>query len=107
MNDLTDRELQSLRNLGNEAETAADEIERLRHDIERHIAIVAESEAKLAEAQRDAARYRWLRDAACDHEVSPWVTAWNDPDNTALGEHLCEGPELDAAIDAAMAGDKP
>jgi hypothetical protein len=31
---LTDRELQSLRNLGNEAEAAADEIERLRAEVE-------------------------------------------------------------------------
>ena len=42
---LTDQELQSLRNMGNEAEAAADEIMELR---------------------RDAARYRWLRSARPD-----------------------------------------
>ena len=35
---MTDRELQTLRNMGNECEKAADEIERLRYQIEACIA---------------------------------------------------------------------
>lgn len=35
MDMLTDKQLQSLRNLGNEAEEAADEIERLRAEVTR------------------------------------------------------------------------
>lgn len=43
-------------------------------------------ERELAEAQRDARRYRWLRE--------PLVT----------GGYVAEGAEADAAIDAAMGG---
>ena len=38
---LTDRELQGLRNMGNEAEAAADEIDRLRSLLDRRPAINA------------------------------------------------------------------
>lgn len=55
---LTDKELQSLRNLGNEAEAAADEIVRLRAEVsrlrsERDAAVAAERErcAKLCEQE--------------------------------------------------------
>ena len=60
-------------------------------------------ERELAEARRDAERYRWLRDEAIhfvchDGTDSPWVV---------LGKSAYEcaptcGGELDAAIDAAM-----
>ena len=61
---------------------AADEIERLR--------------ARLAEAERDAARYRWLRKAR-EH----WDVLHRE-DEDAYWQDLA-GNELDAAIDAAMA----
>lgn len=48
---------------------AADEVDRLRHDIERHVEIACELatecerlRAELAECKRDAERYRWVRD---------------------------------------------
>lgn len=50
---------------------AADEVDRLRHDIERHVEIACELatecerlRAELASCGRDAERYRWLRDWA-------------------------------------------
>ncbi len=74
------RELQSLRNLGGICEDAADEIERLR---------------------LDAARYRWLRtqsnDIAC-------VFSQVKPGYMVALDCFRHGPELDAAIDAAMKG---
>ena len=42
---LTDRELQSLRNMGNEAEAAADEIAELRHAAAEH---AAQADARIA-----------------------------------------------------------
>lgn len=64
---------------------------------------IEQLERELAEARRDAERYRWLRDEAIhfvchDGTDSPWVV---------LGKSAYEcaptcGGELDAAIDAAM-----
>jgi hypothetical protein len=84
---MTDRELQSLRNLGNEREAAADEIVRLR-------AAVMSTEGEwvghktLTELRKDAERYRWLRDKAY----------------TAVAVRMMQNMpgEMDAAIDAAM-----
>lgn len=56
--------------------------------------------AALEAAQKDAARYRWFRDAPgigldyiCDH--------WLNPNGSMI-----PGSRLDAAIDAAMKGEK-
>ena len=81
---LTDQELQSLRNLGNEAESAADEIEQLR---------------------KDAARYRYLRNRI-PHDVlntrGDAPGCWIDHELEQRLE-LLTGPDADAKIDAAMA----
>lgn len=55
-------------------------------------------EARLAALERDAARYRWLRDRA----ENPWPV--NSPEMVRL--YIIErGPTLDQAIDAAMAAE--
>jgi hypothetical protein len=63
-------------------------------------------EAALAEAQKDAARYRWLRGDSCpDHSVrwTRWeVRRWNPPRWT---DDL-RRDALDAAIDAAMEAER-
>jgi chromosome segregation ATPase len=85
---------------------AEEEIARLKDDlakgIDRELAMESEMSAlraKLAEAERDARRYRWLRSTAdneCDYlslEDRAWQMLYNGtPD------------ELDAAIDQAMEG---
>jgi len=62
--------------------------------------------AALDEAQADAARYRWLRDQApgetnFDHCTGDNFVAIHVPFSGF------EAPDLDAAIDAARAGEKP
>ena len=52
---------------------------------------------RLAEAERDAARYRWLRSAV----------PWTDKIYMMVGVRVLDPSAMDAAIDAAMAGDKP
>lgn len=61
--------------------------------LDRAAEIAARADARIAELERDAARYRWLRecDIAGDRAVHN-------------GDELREGDSLDAAIDAARAG---
>jgi hypothetical protein len=54
---LTDRELQSLRNLGNEAEAAADEIERLRAEVDMLREDAERLEYLMRHLPEDALRY--------------------------------------------------
>lgn len=92
----------------------AEELERLRAENERlknDAAIYYESaagllatndalRAQLAEAQRDAERWRWLRNHARIFRQSPDMSGnhyWMVQTTTTL-----RGPTLDAAIDAAM-----
>ena len=81
---MTDQQLQSLRNMGNEFEDAADEIDALRVD---------------------ADRYRWLRADAYEcvvphgNQVRGSRTGWIT--------HIHPGSSFDSAIDAARTqGDK-
>ena len=84
------------------------EIERLRHDIERHIAIASEHatecerlRAELAECKMDAERYRWLR---AQHWATSNLTAVRNPQQALrLGSDCPSGERLDALIDAALA----
>ena len=80
---------------------AVREIERLRHDIERHIAIASEYatecerlRAELAACREDAERYRWLR----EH--------WDDV-NHPVDFIICNSfvTTLDADVDAARKGE--
>ena len=80
---------------------AVREIERLRHDIERHIAIASEYatecerlRAELAAGREDAERYRWLR----EH--------WDDV-NHPVDFIICNSfvTTLDADVDAARKGE--
>ncbi len=75
---LTDQELQSLRNLGNEAEAAADEIKRLRAELVRRRTRAAlpqaarnERERLLALAKRRAAHEA----SAAAHHAGRWQPA--------------------------------
>ena len=64
---------------------AAAEIDRLR--------------SELAECRKDAARYQWLRSINC-----PWPGVFQHEGNDDYGWSAIAGQDLDAAIDAAMAG---
>ena len=59
-----------------------------------------EAAARIEELERDAARYRYLRDRDLDTIDKGGVFAGRTPQNVVLN-----GDDLDAAIDAAMAGD--
>lgn len=60
-----------------------------------------DTKANLAEARRDAARYRWMRDKSNTARRSdPMVCLYPLDD-----QKLIDGKELDAAIDAARLGD--
>ena len=72
---------------------AADEIGRLRLELCQSEGRCETLRARLAEAERDAARYRWLRADECDaDEISRRCSLFE----ATYDEHL------DAAIDAAM-----
>ena len=78
--------------------------DRAQQALERIAALETEIErlrAELAEAQRDAERYRWLRGDSCaDHSVrwTQWeVRCWQAP----LWTHDLRRAELDAEIDRA------
>ena len=59
---------------------------------------IAELETDLELARRDVERYRWLRDESGNDHHTPWcAVGYSDP-TWLTGEHL------DAAIDAARAG---
>jgi len=66
---------------------------------------IADLKAKLAAAEKDAERYRWLRDDAY-HSDPENGCAW-----AVFGSHHgdavpCHGTELDEAVDAAIAKEK-
>ena len=89
-----------------EAESALEEVAALRADLDRAIvnfgdaaATVCDLRAQLAEAQKDAERWRWLKDHARIFRQSPDMSGnhyWMVHATTTL-----RGPTLDAAIDAA------
>lgn len=72
---------------------------------------IAQLEARLANAERDAARYRWLRDPhnsvaeVIDKVVGCDGAAEGIQAEVGLRYEYRAGDELDAAIDAAMATD--
>lgn len=57
--------------------------------------LAAPPDAELEALQRDAERYRWLRGMIYDDRV------------IVEADRMLHGEALDAAIDAAMKGDKP
>lgn len=59
--------------------------------------IIAELESQLAEAQKDAGRYRWLRSRDLNTISNGGVFAGMTPSNVVLNEK-----DLDCEIDAAM-----
>ena len=77
-------------------EEAAQEIERLRGEIERMQS--AATLARIAELEADAARYRWLREQG-DYGCT-------EKDGYG-GQRLMTGEQLDAAIDAARSQASP
>lgn len=92
---LTDRELQSLRNMGNEAEAAADEIAELRHAAAEH---AAQADARIAELEAALAKSR--------RQVAEWVKLC---DPVTLHVNLLRGIpcKLDRATFLHLAGDEP
>jgi len=97
--------------LGNSCIDAADELDRLRGDMadyeksyEFQVEVNHGLRRELEEAQRDAARYRWLRERAYKDDGSIYCAGPDGSyDDFAVG-YLPDG--LDAAIDAAMAEPK-
>ena len=68
------------------------------HDAHRECHAKAEAaEARLREGEKDAERYRWLRDSARRYYVADGGRDWR---------HVF-GDELDAAIDAALSKPSP
>jgi hypothetical protein len=89
---LTDRELQSLSNLGNEEERAAAEIASLR--------------AQVAALKADAERWKWWRANTCAHRVGRDGQEFGFPVRDATGtRNLMQGSvaqHLDDEVDAAI-----
>lgn len=59
-------------------------------------------QAECEKLRKDAERYRWLRDAHAAHPISLTICSAND-----WGLKPWSGDDPDAAIDAAMKGEKP
>ncbi len=57
-------------------------------------------DARIAELEKDAARYRWLRNES-EFAEAHTPTVHRD----GYSAHLIDGPDLDKAIDAAIAGE--
>jgi hypothetical protein len=96
---MSPREIQSLRNLGNECEAAADLIEQQAAEIAR---LTAERDA----LRVDAERYRWLRDrvpAEVFDARGIKAGAWIDCEDDAGQLTLLTGEDADQTIDAARA----
>ena len=94
---------------------AEGEIDRLRQDIEvqdkLRLEAVADNDRlrrELAEAQRDAARYRWLRNESTAVQMPLASIVWKVNGDRRSGEWLnsCGAYQIDYAIDAAMAEPK-
>jgi hypothetical protein len=73
---------------------------------------LAAAESRLAEAEKDAERYRWLRARVSGHydSLAPEGQDFDiDLPNVMPGQHIMRGPVseyFDAAIDAAREGEK-
>ena len=83
------------------------------HALEQYEAMKVERDALLARveaAEKDAARYRWLRNESLHRLIRGPICidadTWGEP-VMACGKHITlDGATLDAAIDAAMEGGK-
>lgn len=83
----------------------AEKLTEQRHAIERHaayshrdaMAVIIKLEGRIAELDKDAARYRWLRDTGDGKPMVLIESRW-------YGNQHRAGLDLDAAIDAAMQG---
>ena len=65
---------------------------------------IEELERELAEAKRDAERYRWLRNR---HYKGGMLGVWRETkEGVAIVDGWLSGAELDKAIDAAMKEDE-
>ena len=73
-----------------EGETVAECIERNRRDADAAAELLRKAQEQLEEAQKDAARYRWLRDG------SNWPAVFA----SSYAPEPLRGEELDAAIAA-------
>ena len=74
-----------------------EKVERQRQQLEDYALANIQDRQELAAAQKDAARYRWLRDSEIDRYID--IATWD-------GEHWSAwyggSAELDAAIDIAI-----
>ena len=75
------------------------------HQAQNVIAVIEmpDLEAEIAALERDAARYRHLRDRAINSDAGPWCVTWDGVSPQSNDNHPCDGEELDIEIDAAIA----
>ena len=86
------------------------EVARLKTERTRATATLRAALARAEAAERDAARYRWLRNESLHRLIRGPICidadTWGEP-VMACGKHITlDGATLDAAIDAAMEGGK-
>ena len=96
---LTHEAQRALTDLSKQVETLSLENQRLRLEFRADCEKQAE---ELFAVQRDAARYRWLRDEAngrADLARAPMVLVTNDDCSNRGWQDVLQGADLDAAID--------
>jgi hypothetical protein len=88
-----------------ELAAAAEDISEYQANLDAEVTARLAAEARLAEAGRDAERYRWLREGDNDERVLRYADGSpvpvEDPDNTSP-VFMLRLEKLDAAIDAAL-----
>ncbi len=70
-------------------------------ELDRQTEVIKAERASREAAERDAARYRWLREQSENHESGPWPVEWIDPNDDNSQTIPCVYERLDAAIDTA------
>jgi chromosome segregation ATPase len=93
------------------AEKFKAELEEAHATNRRMLEVGAAQESEIAELRADARRYRWLREKPTSRDSMRGGLPWSVVVDVAIGKppemRACFESELDLAIDAAIAKDKP